>query len=192
MVEEVVETEQTETPPVTEQPTEAPVQEPEVKKEEQKEEPKEVVKEEPKELPKVLYPGTKDGQADEAKKANQGDKTEAVGDQGDKDGSVDARALYGEQGGGDGGPTIELFGWKWNNEPRPDHGDVKNGGKIEFEFKVDDKGNVFAVTLKSITTDTNLIPIYRDALERTTFARSVSGKPPPATNGSITFYIEAK
>jgi protein TonB len=142
------ETTETETvTPVTEQPTEAPVKEPEVV-EEKKEEVKEEVKEEPKELPKVLYPGTKDGTADEAKKSNQGDKTEAVGDQGDKEGSVDERALYGKPGGGDGGAALEMTGWMWDKPPDPEESTPQDG-KIVFEVTIDDRGEV--VTARAVT-----------------------------------------
>ena len=193
-VQEVVETaEQAEVKPVTEQPTEAPVKEPEVKEEAKKEEAKEVVKEEPKELPKVLYPGTKDGKADEAKNANQGDKTDAEGDQGDKEGTVDSRALYGTPGGGDGGASLNMTGWRWDRIPDPKEKSSEDG-KVVIKVTIDNRGEVTSAEVVAGTTVTRTTANkYRDEVSKLTFSKTNPGATPEAqTVGYVTFVLTAQ
>jgi len=181
--------------PVTEQETEAPVKEPEKKPEEVK--PKVVEKKEDPKPPKVLYPGKKEGAAGttgaakDPAKANQGDKTDAVGDQGDEKGNVDARALYGTQGGGGGGSMLEMAGWMWDNEPDPKE-TTSQSGKIVFEVIIDDRGNVTSVKPTSYTVSASLMRIYQAEVERLTFSKTSSGTAPPSSKGKITFIIKAK
>jgi len=175
--------------PVTEQPTEDPVKQPETK--EVKETPKEkVVEEKPKELPKVLYPGKTDGTANEAKNANQGDKTDAVGDQGDKEGNVDARSLYGKAGGG-GGAALEMVGWMWDREPDPKE-TTSQDGKIVFEVTIDDRGQVISSRAVSYTVSISLMKTYQAEVDRLTFSKTSSGPAPATTKGVITFIIKTK
>jgi len=53
------------------------------------------------------------------KQQNQGDEIETLGDSGDPKGKLDARALYGKPGGGDGA-SLQLAGWIWDFLPEPD------------------------------------------------------------------------
>ncbi len=76
--------------------------------------------------------------------ANQGDNPGTVGDKGSKEGTLDAKALYGKQGGGGGGPALDLAGWDWDQIPRPQIANNESDGKIEFEIKVDDNGEIIA------------------------------------------------
>jgi protein TonB len=182
--------------PVTEQETEVPVTEPEKKPavvtpkvvEEKKEDPK---------PPKVLYPGKKDGAAGTAgdakdpANANQGDKANTEGDQGDKEGNVDARSLLGKPGGGAGGSTLEMAGWMWDKAPDPKE-TTSQSGKIVFKVIIDDRGNVTSVTAASYTVSASLVRIYQAEVERLTFSKTSSGTAPPSSNGKITFIIKAK
>ncbi len=180
--------------PVSEEPTADPVSEPQVQPEQQEEPVKE--KEEKPQSPKVLYPGSKDGnkqdqQSNNPAGASQGDKPEATGNQGDEQGQVDARSLYGKPGGG-GGAALEMTGWMWDKEPRPEHGAVKQDGKIVFEVTIDEHGEVVSVVPVKWTVTTSLMKIYQQAVEELTFTKTSSGPAPPVTKGKITFIIEAK
>jgi protein TonB len=180
---------ESEVKPVTETPTADPVKEIEPKKEE----PKPVVeekKETPK-PPKVLYPGTKDGEATEAKNANQGDKTDAVGDQGAKEGTVDSRALYGKPGGGDGGAALEMAGWMWNKAPEPED-ETQSEGKIVFKVIIDERGEVVSAIATTNTVTSSLMRLYQAEVMRLTFTQTSQGTPPPRTEGKITFIIKSK
>lgn len=179
---------ETEVKPVTEMPTEAPVKEAEPKKEEPK--PKVEEKKETPTPPKVLYPGKKDGEATEAKNANQGDKTNAVGDQGDKEGTVDARALYGKPGGGGGGAALEMAGWMWNKAPEPDD-KTQAEGKIVFTVIIDERGEVVSAIATTNTVTSSLMRIYQAEVMRLTFTQTSQGTPPARTEGKITFIIKS-
>jgi protein TonB len=180
--------------PVTEQETEAPVKDPEVIPEEVK--PKVEEKKEEPTPPKVLYPGKKDGAAGttgestDPATANQGDKTNATGDQGDEEGNVDARALYGNAGGG-GGSSLEMTGWKWDASPDPKE-NTSESGKIVFEVIIDDRGEITSAKPISYTVSASLMRIYQAEVEKLTFSKIASGPAPPSSKGKITFIIKAK
>jgi len=163
-------------------------------KEEVVEKPKpvsETVVETPTEKPKVeekkidsnaLYPGS----------SSQGKKDNAAGDAGDPKGTVDARALYGKSGGGGGGPSLDLAGWRWDNEPRPNDNSNENG-LIVFEIKVDDNGEVIGVRTLEKTVSATVEQLYRREVEKLTFSPLSSNTiPAPISTGKITFIIRSK
>ncbi|MCB0495989.1 MAG: hypothetical protein KDC79_07620 [Cyclobacteriaceae bacterium] len=179
-----------ESPDVVEEKPEKKVEEPVEKKEEE-------VKEEAPKLPPVLYPnnktgsGGKDGDAKEAQNANQGDKTGAVGDQGDKDGTVDSRALYGNAGGG-GGTTLDMGGWKWNSEPIVDE-KSNESGTIVLRVVIDGKGIVQSVTTEPGTTiNPIVVNEYKEAVRKITFSPLSGTTVTPSATGTITFRVKSK
>ncbi len=132
----------------------------------------------------AIYTGKKGG--------NQGETKDAVGDAGKQDGTIDARSLHGKQGGGGGGPRLDLPGWKWDFKPNPKD-TSKESGKIIFEIKVDEQGNVIAVNPLEYTVNPDVLQIYRKEVERLTFSPTSSNtEPPPVSKGKITFIIRAK
>jgi len=168
-------------------------QKPEPKVEKTVEEKKEETqpKPEPKPKPKInseaLYPG-----ATSTKKSNNetshGDKGQ-TGDQGVKDGTVDSRALYGKQGGGDGGPLISLSNWTWNKinivrDPSDEN------GRIKFKITVDDSGYITAISVVETTVSPSVVRYYQNQVEKFTFKPSAPGANPPAqSSGEITLFI---
>jgi protein TonB len=151
----------------------------------------EPVKQEPVEEQKVeekvvdsnaLYPGT----------SSQGDKENEAGDAGDPEGTVDSRALYGKIGGGGGGPSLELAGWKWNDTPNVNDKSSENG-KIVFQIKVDSNGDVFGVEPIETTVSPSVVQVYKREVEQLTFS-PLSGNaiPAPINIGKITFIIRSK
>ncbi len=150
----------------------------------------EPVIEEPKEEPKVeekvvdanaLYPGS----------ASQGDKVDEAGDAGDSEGTVDSRALYGKSGGGSGGTSLELAGWKWDFEPNPNDKSKENG-RIVFEIKVDDNGEVIGVKTLEKTVSPTVEQLYRREVEKLTFSPISGNSPAAISTGKITFIIKSK
>ena len=151
----------------------------------------EPVKQEPVEEPKViekvvdsnaLYPGS----------SSQGDKENEAGDAGDPEGNVDSRALYGKSGGGGGGPSLDLAGWRWDNTPNVNDKSSENG-KIVFQIKVDSNGEVFGVETKQTTVSPSVVQVYKREVEKLTFS-PLSGNaiPAPINIGIITFIIRSK
>lgn len=156
-----------ETKPVTKPAEVTPVQEPKV--------------EEKKVDANALYPGS----------SSQGNKENAAGDAGDPQGKVDARTLYGRQGGGGGGPSLDLAGWRWDNIPKPND-QSKENGRIVFEIKVDDSGVVIGVKTIERTVSPAVEQIYRREVEKLTFSpTSENTIPAPISTGKITFIIRS-
>ena len=191
-VEELPDSQQEDSPvetlPVEEQTPVDPVEEKveeEVKQisEPEIEEPTEEAKAEEKIIDaQALYPGS----------ASQGSKEDAAGDAGDPEGTVDSRALYGKSGGGGGGPSLDLAGWRWDYEPKPDDRSNENG-RIVFELKVDDNGEVVGVRTLEKTVSPSVEQLYRREVEKLTFSPLSSNTiPAPISTGKITFIIRSK
>lgn len=192
-VEELPDSQQEDSPVETKPAEESkPVEEPvEEKVEEAKPVVTTPVEEPPKEEPKVkekkvdsnaLYPGS----------ASQGNKENAAGDAGNPEGSVDSRAMYGKQGGGGGGPSLDLAGWRWDFEPNPNDNSKENG-RIVFEIKVDDNGEVIGVRTLEKTVSPTVEQLYRREVEKLTFSpTSENNLPAPISTGKITFIITSK
>ena len=192
-VEELPDSQQEDSPVETKpaEVKETPIEPVEEKVEEETTPISEPVEEPPKEEPKVeekkvdanaLYPGA----------SSQGKKENAAGDAGDPEGTVDSRALYGKSGGGGGGPSLDLAGWRWDYEPKPNDNSRENG-RIVFEIKVDDNGEVIGVRTLEKTVSPSVEQLYRREVEKLTFS-PISGNavPAPISTGKITFIIKSK
>ena len=135
---------------------------------------------------------TKSGQ-DETREEiiSHGDDSDQTGDKGDETGEIDARALYGTPGGG-GGASLDLAGWIWDYVPQPE--DTSNEfGRIVFEIKVDDHGEVIGVRTLEKTVSPRVEQIYREEVESLTFSpTSLNTVPAPVSTGKITFIIKVK
>lgn len=185
---------------------ESPVVVPEKKKEEPKPE-KPVVKEQPKkeetEKPKVnqdavFKPNTPqnessnkstDGKAGTA--GSHGDDVNKAGDKGNPEGSLDAKSLYGNPGGGGGGPKLDLAGWNWDRMPKPEIGKSESG-RIVFEIKVDENGDIVNIKTLERSASIDAERACRAELQRLTFSKQGGANVPPISTGTITFVIVAK
>jgi outer membrane biosynthesis protein TonB len=105
-----------------------------------------------KETPKAVYKPKTDASTEGTSKekqgapGNQGDDVNKAGDKGDPEGALDAKALYGKQGGGGGGVSMSGFkGFGWPTVETPGLPD-ESYGVYEFIVKVDDQGYVVSVT----------------------------------------------
>ncbi len=122
--------------------------------------------------------------------ANQGDKTDKTGDQGDEHGVIDARALYGKPGGG-GGSSLALAGWMWDFKPKPN--DTSNEvGRIVFEIKIDEQGEIISIKTLEKTVSPSIEKIYKTEVEKLTFSKTDNLPPAPISTGKITFIIKSK
>lgn len=142
---------------------------------------------------KLLATYKADGKKDEAPaNANHGDNPNTVGDKGNKEGSLDAKALYGKQGGGGGGPALDLAGWDWDDIPRPAIPQNESSGKIEFEIKVDENGEIigYRVLERSLSIDAE--KACRDAISKLTFSKKPGAMVPAVSVGKITFVVRTR
>jgi protein TonB len=183
-------------PTPTPQPVEEVVKpkEEEVKKEEPVKEP---------EKPKAIYPGKPKneaggtGTAGSTTKAtgnSSGDDADAAGDKGNPEGKVDSRNLYGKPGGGAGGSSLNMPGWRIDIEPQKDPY-ANERGKIVFRIKIDKDGELESVVPVESNVSPQVVKWYRDQIYKTSFSRTGTGSQAAAergATGTITFIIESK
>jgi periplasmic protein TonB len=136
--------------------------------------------------------GGQTGTTSTAKANNQGDDKNITGDKGNPQGSVDARALYGTQGGGGDGASLDLAGWAWDFLPKPKD-ESSESGRIVFEIKIDDRGYIQSIRTLEKTVSPAVEKIYRQEVERLTFSKTSSNtRPAPISTGKITFIIRSR
>jgi outer membrane biosynthesis protein TonB len=193
------------------EPVVSKIESPVVVKEEKKEQPKEVVKEKvvetkPKVTPKeeVKKEDKKEVKVTEekgtdAKKGDpttsQGDDKGKEGDKGNPEGKLDAKALYGNQGGGangDKGFGLSMSGWAWASEPRipplPDNED----GRIEFEIECDDNGDIVGITTLQRGLSPRAEQLLKAEIMRNSLMRTSGGQAPERSKGKVVFILKTK
>ncbi|PSR52998.1 hypothetical protein AHMF7605_05380 [Adhaeribacter arboris] len=156
------------------------------------------------EKPKALYPGkskadngTGNGVAGSSNTAtgnNNGDRPGKVGDQGDPNGSLNSKALYGKPGtgtGGSGSGSLNMPGWGYDREPRPNDTSSETG-ELVFRIKINEDGEVESVVKVSGNVSPALEKLYRDEVYRSTFTRTSPGAANVGATGTIRFIIRAK
>ncbi|RYY20311.1 MAG: hypothetical protein EOO36_03645 [Cytophagaceae bacterium] len=119
-----------------------------------------------------------------------GDHPGTVGDQGDRNGSLDAKALYGAPGSGGtgsragsgGGSGLEMSGWRFESTPVVEAID-DNPGVVRFKIRINDDGEVESVTKVSGNVSAAQEKLCRDKLLDASFARTNSGQ-----GGATGFY----
>lgn len=137
----------------------------------------------------ALYPGSA-AKDEKNAETSQGDKGN-TGDQGVEEGSIDSRAIYGKQGGGDGGPLINLSNWNWDKATLTKDPSSENG-KIVFEIKVDDRGEIIALRVIETTVSPAVVKFYQNQVEDFTFTFNPSkpgATPATESTGTITLFI---
>lgn len=193
---------------VVEKPAEqtiSKVESPVTLKEEKKETKTEVVKDKPKESnpeQKVIAAYKKDEKkslnpADAAAKGtpgNQGDQKDKAGDQGNPEGKLDAKALYGTPGGGGGGNGMDLqmSGWDWADKPKiPDLPDNENG-KVVFEIECDEFGDITGINTLERSLSPKAEQILKDEIRKNSLVRTSGGRAPERSKGKIVFILNTK
>ncbi|HNP97199.1 MAG TPA: hypothetical protein PKJ63_16275, partial [Cyclobacteriaceae bacterium] len=107
-------------------------------------------------------------------------------------GSLDAKALYGKQGGGGGGPALDLAGWDWDQIPRPAISNNESNGRIEFEIKVDDNGDIIGIRVLERSLSIEAEKACRDAISKLTFTKKPGAVVPEISTGKITFVVRTR
>ena len=179
---------------VVEQPVskeESPVVVKETKKETVVKPVKEDTKKEEKKEIKVAETKTADDKGN-PKQANQGDDKNKVGDKGSEEGSLDAKALYGKQGGGEGGVGLDLAGWNWDDIPKPNIPNNESNGKIIFEIKVDENGEIISYRVLEKTLSIEAEKACKEAIEKLTFSKKSGAAVPDVSTGKITFVVRTQ
>ena len=106
--------------------------------------------------------------------------------------TVDERGLYEAQPGKQAGVKLDLAGWMWDTTPQPQD-DTDESGKIVFEIKIDELGEVIAVKTLEKTVSPLVEKIYKDALTELTFSRTADNIAyAPVYVGKVTFVLRTK
>ena len=146
-----------------------------------------------KEQPKAVYkPSNEPATAEkEGTPGNHGDDKGKTGDKGNPEGKIDAKALYGQPGGGGGGPAVTGFdGFEVPDIPTPALPD-EAFGEYEFVVKVDDSGEV--VDVKPVRRGLSLEAErrFKAVIQKLEFIPKGSNIP-PISEGRITFKVVSK
>ena len=186
---------------VAEQPVskqESPVVVKEEKKEAKPEPVKEKKKEEEKPLAEYKKEEKKESKTDAETNGGKtttshGDDADKKGDKGDPEGSLDAKALYGKQGGGGGnGLALSMSGWAWADQPRipelPDNVD----GRIVFEIECDEDGEIVGITTLERGLSPRAEQILKDEIRKNSLIRTSGGQVPTRSKGRVVFLLKTK
>ena len=106
--------------------------------------------------------------------------------------TIDERGLYKAHQGKQAGALLELVGWVWDTAPQPQD-DTEESGKIVFEIKIDELGEVIAVKTLEKTVSPLVEKIYKDALTKLTFSKTADNTVyAPISTGKVNFILQAK
>ncbi len=167
--------------------TKEKVEKVEPKKDAKKVEEKTVVK---KEAVYTGHPGSKKGETNQS----QGDDPGKVGDKGNPQGKLDAKALYGKPGGGGGGDGfgLAMSGWGWASKPQtPDLPDNEDG-KIVFEIECDESGDIVGITTLERGLSPKAEQLLKDEIRKNSLIRTSNGKVASRSKGQVVFVLKTK
>lgn len=171
---------------------------PVVVKEEKKEPIKEVKKEPVKEV-KTNPVVKEDTQVTQQKsttgeaKQSQGDDANKNGDKGSPEGKLDAKALYGKQGGGGGdGFDLSMSGWAWAKAPQIPKLPDNEEGRIVFEIECDEDGEIIGITTLERGLSPKAEQLLKEEIRNSSLYRTSGGKIPERSKGRVAFLLKAK
>ena len=155
------------------------------------------VEQKPQEEAKAVFkpkdtPAAKTGEGNkQGKPGNHGDDEGKVGDKGNPEGKLDAKALYGQPGGGGGGISMSGFnGFEWPTVQSPVLPE-EAFGVYEFMVKVDDQGDVISVTPLQRGLSLEAERKLKAVIQQLVFLPKGSNLP-PQSEGKITFRVVSK
>jgi outer membrane biosynthesis protein TonB len=138
--------------------------------------------------PASLFPSDKGGSSSN----NNGNKPGTTGDMGKTNGNPDVRGIYdGNPGKGSGGSSLDMAGWRWDSKPQV-RDESNEEGRIVFEVKVDEEGNIIGVRALEKSVSPALVRKYQKEVEGLSFSRTSGGNNGAGATGRITFIITSK
>jgi protein TonB len=155
------------------------------------------------EKPKSLYPGKSTaqngangtaGSSNTPTGNNNGDRPGKVGDQGNPEGTLNSKALYGTPGKGDGvgKGSLHMPGWAFDRPPKPND-DSNESGRIVFDIKVDKEGTIYYCVARETNVSSALTKLYKDAVLKTSLSpTNASGDADAGASGTVTFIISSR
>lgn len=110
----------------------------------------------------------------------------------DKKEAIDERGFYKNSSGKQTSTFLELIGWVWDTVPEP-HDNTDETGKIVFEIKIDELGEVVAVKTLEKTVSPLVEKSYKDAVAGLTFSKTANNTAyNPISVGKVTFILRTK
>jgi len=103
---------------------------------------------------------------------------------------IDRRGLYHTGSHIQAAAMLELKGWEWDVVPNPID-KTEECGKIVFEIKVDQDGEIISIQTIEKTVTPIVEKIYADALLDLTFSKTAQ-TPPGISTGKVTFVLVVK
>jgi periplasmic protein TonB len=132
---------------------------------------------------------TGNGEGKQGATGNEGDDVGKAGDKGVPGGTPGANVYTGKPGGGSGG-SLDISGWMWDNEPRPQV--PKNeSGRVVFSIEVDSNGEVQNPKVVESTVSAETVQACRREIMKLTFTKTGTNVPDLST-GKITFIIRSQ
>ncbi|MBC7390130.1 MAG: hypothetical protein H7329_13015 [Opitutaceae bacterium] len=126
---------------------------------------------------------------------NNGDKLGKVGDQGNPQGELNAKALYGNPGtggegkGGSGGSSLDMAGWKMDFKLKTD--ESAENGRLKFKIVVDGEGEVIKIETLEKSVSTNVENYYKKQIENGSFIKDKNAKTAVNSTGLLTIIIRS-
>ncbi len=126
---------------------------------------------------------------------NNGDKQGKVGDQGNPQGELNAKALYGNPGtggdgkGGSGGSSLDMAGWKMDFKLKTD--ESAENGRLRFKIVVDGEGEVIKIETLEKSVSTNVENYYKKQIENGSFVKDKNAQTAANSTGYLTIIIRS-
>ena len=157
-----------------------------------KETPKEEVKKQEKEVKVAEEKGTDTKKGDNS--TSHGDDKGKVGDKGSPEGKLDAKALYGQQGGGGGGDGfgLSMSGWAWADDPQVPNLPDNEDGRIEFEIECDENGDIIGIQTIQRGLSPKAEQLLKEEIRKNSLVRTSAGKVPERSKGRVVFILKTK
>ncbi len=154
--------------------------------------PKEEVKKQDKEVKVAEEKGTDTKKGDNT--TSQGDDKGKTGDKGNPEGKLDAKSLYGQQGGGGGGDGfgLSMSGWVWADDPIVPNLPDNEDGRIEFEIECDENGDIIGIQTIQRGLSPRAEQLLKDEIRKNSLVRTSSGKAPERSKGRVVFILKTK
>jgi periplasmic protein TonB len=127
-------------------------------------------------------------------KVSQGDDKNKTGDKGNPEGSLDAKALYGKQGGGGGGDglSLQMSGWAWADQPSIPNVPDNEDGRIVFEIECDSEGDIIGIITKERGLSPKAEQLLKEEIRKNSLIRTSAGATPERSKGLVVFVLKTK
>jgi len=157
-----------------------------------KETPREEVKKQEKEVKVAEEKGTETKKGDNT--TSQGDDKGKTGDKGSPEGKLDAKSLYGTQGGGGGGDGfgLSMGGWAWADSPKMPNLPDNEDGRVVFEIECDENGDIIGIQTLERGLSPRAEQLLKDEIRKNSLVKTSAGKAPERSKGTVVFILKTK